>query len=130
MLTMLVNKVDKRVKLEKRDVVRYQILTHCFLNNIQVSDSDLNCLTELGLLEQDELTSFCNKVADKKIFKTPQSVRNAINKAEKKNLLTKEGKSRKIIRLHKGLNVQVNGTVLLDFKFVAVEAEEVQGDNE
>lgn len=127
---MLVNKVDKRVKLEKRDVVRYQILTHCFLNNIQVSDSDLNCLTELGLLEQDELTSFCNKVADKKIFKTPQSVRNAINKAEKKNLLTKEGKSRKIIRLHKGLNVQVNGTVLLDFKFVAVEAEEVQADNE
>jgi len=127
---MLVNKVDKRVKLEKRDVVRYQILTHCFLNNIQVSDSDLNCLTELGLLEQDELTSFCNKVADKKIFKTPQSVRNAINKAEKKNLLTKEGKSRKIIRLHKGLNVQVNGTVLLDFKFVAVEAEKVQGDNE
>lgn len=130
MLTMLVNKVDKRVKLEKRDVVRYQILTHCFLNNIQVSDSDLNCLTELGLLEQDELTSFCNKVADKKIFKTPQSVRNAINKAEKKNLLTKEGKSRKIIRLHKGLNVQVNGTVLLDFKFVAVEAEKVQADNE
>jgi hypothetical protein len=127
---MLVNKVDKRVKLEKRDVVRYQILTHCFLNNIQVSDSDLNCLTELGLLEQDELTSFCNKVADKKIFKTPQSVRNAINKAEKKNLLTKEGKSRKIIRLHKGLNVQVNGTVLLDFKFVAVEAEKVQADNE
>ena len=127
---MLVNKVDKRVKLEKRDVVRYQILTHCFLNNIQVSDSDLNCLTELGLLEQDELTSFCNKVADKKIFKTPQSVRNAINKAEKKNLLTKEGKSRMIIRLHKGLNVQVKGTVLLDFKFVAVEAEKVQADNE
>lgn len=128
-VVMLVNKVDKRVKLDKRDVVRYQILTHCFLNGIQISDSDLNCLTELGLLEQDELTSFCNKVAEMKIFKTPQSARNAINKAEKKSLLTKKGKSRKTISLNQDLNVQVNGTVLLDFKFVAVEAEEVQGSS-
>ena len=118
---MLVNKVDKRVKLDKKQVVRYQIMTHCFLNGIQVSESDLNCLTELGLREQDELTSFCNTVAEKKIFKTPQSARNAINKAEKKNLLTKEGKSRKTIRLNESLNIQVNGTVLLDFKFVSVD---------
>ena len=124
-IKMLVNKVDKRVKLDKKQVVRYQIMTHCFLNGIQVSESDLSCLTELGLREQDELTSFCNTVAEKKIFKTPQSARNAINKAEKKNLLTKEGKSRKTIRLNESLNIQVNGTVLLDFKFVSVESEEV-----
>lgn len=128
-LKMLVNKVDKRVKLDKRDVVRYQIMTYCFLNGIQVSDSDLNCLTELGLLEQEELTSFCNQVAEKKIFKTPQSARNAINKAEKKNLLTKEGKGRKTIRLNEALNVQVAGTVLLDFKFVSIETEKVSEDN-
>jgi len=127
---MLVNKVDKRVKLDKRDVVKYQILTHCFLNNIQVSESDLRCLTELGLSEQEELTSFCNRVAELKIFKTPQSARNAINKAEKKKLLVKQGKGRKTIRLNDSLNIQVNGTVLLDFKFVAVEAEKVQGDNQ
>lgn len=130
MLKMLVNKVDKRVKLDKRDVVKYQILTHCFLNNIQVSESDLRCLTELGLSEQEELTSFCNRVAELKIFKTPQSARNAINKAEKKQLLIKQGKGRKTIRLNDSLNIQVNGTVLLDFKFVAVEAEKVQGDNQ
>ena len=130
MLKMLVNKVDKRVKLDKRDVVKYQILTHCFLNNIQVSESDLRCLTELGLSEQEELTSFCNRVAELKIFKTPQSARNAINKAEKKKLLVKQGKGRKTIRLNDSLNIQVNGTVLLDFKFVAVEAEKVQGDNQ
>ena len=118
-IKMLVNKVDKRVKLDKKQVVRYQIMTHCFLNGIQVSESDLNCLTELGLREQDELTSFCNTVAEKKIFKTPQSARNAINKAEKKNLLTKEGKSRKTIRLNESLNIQVNCTVLLYFKFVS-----------
>jgi hypothetical protein len=124
---MVVNKVDKRVRLAKREVVKYQILTHCFLNDIQVSDSDLNFLTELGMIEEDELTAFCVKVAELKIFKTPQSARNAINKAEKKSLLTKKGKNRKSIRLNDILNVQVKGNVLLDYKFVAVETEEVQG---
>lgn len=127
---MLVNKVDKRVKLDKREVVKYQILTYCFLNGVQVSDSDLNCLTELGLLGEDELTSFCSKVAEKNIFKSPQSARNAITKAEKKNLLVKNGKNRKTIKLNDVLNVQVNGTVLLDFKFVSVEAKEVQRNTE
>lgn len=127
---MLVNKVDKRVKLDKREVVKYQILTYCFLNGVQVSESDLNCLTELGLLGEDELTSFCSKVAEKNIFKSPQSARNAITKAEKKNLLVKNGKNRKTIKLNDVLNVQVNGTVLLDFKFVSVEAKEVQRNTE
>lgn len=127
---MLVNKVDKRVKLDKREVVKYQILTYCFLNGVQVSESDLNCLTELGLLGEDELTSFCSKVAEKNIFKSPQSARNAITKAEKKNLLIKNGKNRKTIKLNDVLNVQVNGTVLLDFKFVSVEAQEVQRNTE
>ena len=130
MRTMLVNKVDKRVKLDKREVVKYQILTYCFLNGVQVSESDLNCLTELGLLGEDELTSFCSKVAEKNIFKSPQSARNAITKAEKKNLLVKNGKNRKTIKLNDVLNVQVNGTVLLDFKFVSVEAKEVQRNTE
>lgn len=130
MRTMLVNKVDKRVKLDKREVVKYQILTYCFLNNVQISESDLNCLTELGLLGEDELTSFCSKVANKNIFKSSQSARNAITKAEKKNLLVKNGKNRKTIKLNDLLNVQVNGTVLLDFKFVSVEAQEVQRNTE
>lgn len=127
---MIVNKVDKRVKLDKREVVKYQILTYCFLNGVQISESDLNCLTELGLLGEDELTSFCVKVAEKNIFKSPQSARNAITKAEKKNLLVKNGKNRKTIKLNDVLNVQVKGTVMLDFKFVAIEAEKVQTDTE
>lgn len=127
---MLVNKVDKRVKLDKREVVKYQILTYCFLNGVQISESDLNCLTELGLLGEDELTSFCTKVSEMNIFKSPQSARNAISKAEKKNLLVKNGKNRKTIKLNDLLNVQVKGTVMLDFKFVAIEAEKVQRDTE
>lgn len=118
----LVNKVDKRVRMDKRDIVRYQILTYCFLNNIQISDSDLNCLAELGLIGERELTEFCNHVAEQNIFKTPQSARNAITKAEKKRLLIKIGRNRKTIKLNEEIKIQVSGTVLLDFKFVCVES--------
>jgi len=118
----LVNKVDKRVRMDKRDIVRYQIMTYCFLNNIQITESDLDCLAELGIIGERELTEFCMHVAEKSIFKTPQSARNAITKAERKKLLIKIGKNRKTIRLAEDIKLQVEGTVLLDFKFVSVES--------
>ena len=80
-------KVDKRVRLSREGVIKYQILTYCFLNDIQISISDLNCLTELAKEGVHELTSFCKLVSEKQIFKSPQSARNAITKAEKKNLV-------------------------------------------
>ena len=38
----IVNKVEKKVKMSKDEIIKYQILTHCFLNNIQISKSDLD----------------------------------------------------------------------------------------
>ena len=86
---MKVYKVEKKVQMSKDEVIRYQILTFCFLNELQVSSSDLFCLTELAKLESSELTSFCNFISEKEIFKSPQYVRNEITKAEKKNIIVK-----------------------------------------
>ena len=61
----VVNKVDKRVKTSKDEVIKYQILTYCFLNDIQISLSDLNCLTELAKKGRKELTSFCEYISKK-----------------------------------------------------------------
>jgi hypothetical protein len=36
----IVNQVQKRAILSKSDVIKYQILTHCYLNKITVSDAD------------------------------------------------------------------------------------------
>ena len=125
----LVNRVDKRVRMDKQGIVKYQLLTHCFLNGIQISDSDLECLTALGIAGERELTELCSYVAEQNIFKTPQSASNAITKAEKKRLLVKIGKNRKTIRLNDDIKLQTEGTVLLDYKFVRVESQEIQGDN-
>jgi len=120
----LVNKVDKRVRVSVDEAIKYQILTHCFFNNIQISNSDLKCLTQLAKDGETELTLFCKKISIVDIFKSPQSARNAITKAAKKNLIVKRGKNKKTISISKELNVQTDGTILLDFKILGHESQE------
>jgi hypothetical protein len=122
---MIVNQVSKKVKMSKNDIVKYQLLTHCYLERINVSNADLDCLTMLAFNDEIELTEFCNYASDEGIFKTPQSVRNAIIKFERKGMIEKNGKGRKMIKLAHSLNVQSTGTVLLDYKFVSIESQEV-----
>jgi hypothetical protein len=116
----IVNQVDKRVKMNKWDIVKYQILTHCYLNKISVSEADLNCLTYLAIEGDQELSSFCQKAFSKNIFSSIQSVRNSLRKVEKKNLLVKEGKNKKKIFINPEMKVCSVGSILLDFKFVYV----------
>ena len=120
----IVNQVDKRVKMNKWDIVKYQLLTHCYLNKITISDSDLDCLTYLTIEGDQELTSFCNKAHTKEIFSSTQSVRNCLTKAEKKDLIKKEGKNKKKIYINPDLKIQALGNVLLDFKFLSVETNQ------
>ena len=122
---MIVNQVSKKVKLDKDILVKYQLLTYCYLEKINVSNADLDCLTMLAFNEEIELTEFCNYASDEGVFKTPQSVRNAIIKFERKGMIEKNGKSRKMIKLSDNLNIQVKGNVLLDYKFVSIEPQEV-----
>jgi hypothetical protein len=120
----IVNQVNKKIKMTKWNIVKYQILTYCHLNNVSVSEADLNCLTFLALEGDQELTSFCSKAYVKEIFSSIQSVRNCLTKAEKKHLIKKEGKNRKKIYINPEMNIFSEGNILLDFKFLSVEAQE------
>lgn len=114
------NLVEKKAKLEFWDIVKFQILTYCYLEKVAVSESDLDCLTFLALSGEEELTVFCTRCADKGIFSSAQTVRNALTKAEKKNLIVKDGKAKKRISLNPDMKVFSSGNVLLDYKFAAV----------
>jgi hypothetical protein len=126
---MIFNQVSKRVKLERADIVKYQLLTHFYLEKINVSQADLECLTMLVFNPEIDLTDFCNHASDEGIFKTPQSVRNAVSRFERMGVIDKAGKSRKVIKVSDKLNIQSQGNVLLDYKFVSIEPEEVQGNS-
>ena len=116
--------IEKKAKLEFWDVVKFQILTYCYLEKVVVSESDLDCLTFLAICGEEELTLFCNRCSDKGIFSSPQTVRNALTKAERKNLIVKDGKAKKKIALNPAMNVTASGNILLDYKLAALAPSE------
>lgn len=122
----LVNQVQKKVKMSKWDVVKFQLLTHCYINKITMSESDLNCLTLLSFNEPIELTNFCLDASAEEdwIFKSPQTVRNSVNKAEKNKLVIKDSSNKKLIKINPSLLIQTIGTILLDYKFLGHDTEE------
>lgn len=124
----LVNQVQKKVMMPKWNIVKFQILTHCYINGIEMSNSDLNCLTLLSFNQPIELTHFCYDASsdEETIFKSPQTVRNCINKAEKNNIIVKDKENKKIIFLNPDLKIQTEGTILLDYKFLGNDSKEIQ----
>jgi len=116
----IVNQINKKAKLNRWEIVQYQILTHCYINKISVSEADLNCLTYLAIEGDQELSSFCQKAFSKNIFSSTQSVRNSLRKVEKRNLIVKEGKNKKKIFINPEMRVCSVGNILLDFKFAYV----------
>tara|TARA_B100000963_G_scaffold358477_1_gene383206 strand:+ start:530 stop:901 length:372 start_codon:yes stop_codon:yes gene_type:complete len=120
-----VKKVDKRIKSNIDTTIQYQILTYCFFNGIQISNSDLKCLSELAKNNDIEITKFCELATSKNIFKSCQSARNAITKATRKKLVTKVGKNKKTIKINDAINIQTNGIVLLDYKILGRETKEL-----
>ncbi len=122
----LVNQVQKRVRMPKWDIVKFQILTHCYINRVTMSDSDLDCLTLLSFNQPIELSNFCLDASAEEdwIFKSPQTVRNSINKSEKNGLIVKDLNNKKIIMLNPNLKIKTEGIILLDFKFLGHDNKE------
>ena len=122
----LVNQVQKKVRMPKWDVVKFQILTHCYINRITMSDSDFDCLTLLSFNQPIELSNFCLDASSEEdwIFESPQTVRNSINKAEKIGLVVKDSSTKKLVMLNPDLKIQTEGIILLDYKFLGNETEE------
>lgn len=120
----IVNQVRKNVKMDLWSIVKFQLAVHSHLKTMNVSDLDLNCLTFLALSGETELTEFCENATKNKIFSSAQSVRNAVTKAEKKNLLVKNGKNKKTIELNPDLNILIGGNILLEYKILRVESKE------
>jgi hypothetical protein len=125
-----VNKVDKKVNMTLEEIIKFQIITYCYINKITVSDSELSCLTLLGLNKKAELSDFCNACCvpenrdkdstlpyTKVIFKTPQTVRNSLAKLTNYNIISKDGLGHnKTIELNADLKIQIEGNILLDYK--------------
>lgn len=113
------NLLEKTIRLNYFDIIKYQIHSYCYFNDIKISDSELLCLTLL--IKEYKLIEFIDLVVKKKVFKTSQVVRNTISKLIKYGLIEKNGtfKQRRIV-LSDNLNIQTKGNILLNYKILYV----------
>ena len=119
-MPILFTPVERKVKLDYIDAIRLQILIYCFINRITVASGELEALSLLGKEGAQDLNAFCDKVAELKIYSSPQSARNVLSKSVAKSLALKEGKGKKKIRLSPQLGLVTEGNLLLDYKFAAL----------
>ena len=118
------NLVQKRIRMSKRDVVKFQLLSHSFINSISYSEAELDCLTLLGVCGEIDLSEFCNYTVDENIFKVSQTARNFLTKAEKLNLIEKNGSGKKKVKLKDNLQILTEGNIVLDYKIVYLDTQE------
>lgn len=121
----LVNTVKKVITMDIWDIVRFQLMLHCYLQKIPITEQVLDCITLLAVNGEMELSAFCDDVASKQIFRNSQSVRTALGSIEKKGLVTtfKNGKSKKRIKMKSDILLEIEGNILLDLKVIKLETE-------
>jgi hypothetical protein len=70
----------------------------------------------LGTLGSAELLPFCEMLTKQGIFQSIQSSRNAITRLQDKNLIIKEGRNKKLLKVHPDVKIYNKGNVLVDIK--------------
>jgi hypothetical protein len=105
---------------------------------MSIIDSDLTYLVYLGLWGPLPLKDFCYKMVvhhygesitddPEKYMVRVQTVRNRINFLEKKGLIFKQGKGKKLIMLSPAIPLKTDGSVLLEYNFLYIETKETKG---
>jgi hypothetical protein len=117
-----INLVEKRARLSKWDVVKFQLITHCYLTKVVLSESEIDCIILLAIKGEQEIQQFCESAHNEKVFKSIQTVRNCLSKMEKIDFIKKEGKNKKRIWVNPDLKIMAEGNVLLDIRFAHIES--------
>jgi hypothetical protein len=117
-------KKEERILLSKRDIIKYQLIKYCFLNKINLSGSEFECLTLLCLTGKMELSSFCNMTVTEDIFKTPQTCRNFLNRISKLNIVSKDSTGKMKIEVNPSLEILSQGNIVLIDKVYHIDTKE------
>lgn len=113
--------MSKKGKLDSLEsIILFQIITHCFLKNIKLSDSEKSCLALLGVEGEIEISKFCVEAVKQEYFKTTQSVRNFVTKAEKLDLVSKIGTTKKCVKISDSVEIVSEGNIYFKTEFAYV----------
>lgn len=99
-------------------------MMYFFFKDISFSDSELNCLVVLSAHGKSNLAEFCDMITKKHVFKTAQTVRNFLSKAQEMNVVIKEGSSKKTIKLNPDIEIYTKGNILLKYNLLYASKEQ------
>lgn len=137
---MDINKITRKIRLDSmHTAIRYQLITELvFLRKQNIIDSDLTYLALLVEWGPMPLKQFCNNVvihlfgaeSMRDVEKHPvrvQNVRNRLGVLEKRGLVIKDGKGKKMISFNPSIKVESIGNILLEYNFLYIETKESKG---
>lgn len=113
---------DKRQRVSKSDLVRFQIYLFTQDSGIRITDLESDCLVYLCSNQSQDLNTLCDNIAATGVTALAQSARNAFEKLSKKGLVVKCGKNKKKISLTPGLaDIKHEGNILLNIQLLCAD---------
>lgn len=128
---MQVKKITKKLRVSHYDVVRCQLINELsFLRKEYLIPSDMEFLTLLTLWGPMELRVFCEQAAmhvdpeirEIDLAKRAQNVRNRMVKLERRGLVVKHRKGKKIISLSPDIDVVIDKNIYLDYNYLSIDS--------
>jgi len=120
-----VTQLESKVIVDKEQLVLLQLLSYSVLTkNLKAGDgvtkADIACLVLLALSGETDLSDFCNKAVDSGLYKSPESVRNALSSLETRKLVVKKPttKNQKSVLINPAINIKTEGIIVLDYRYI------------
>lgn len=120
--------VEKNIKLDRFEIIKYQIMNHCFVHNIWLNETQLICLTLLGAIGPIQISDFWKIAVDKKLQKNPIGVNNVLRGLLDKKLAIKQINPKKLILLNPELEIQTEGNIVINIKLYKLEGKKTTGN--
>jgi hypothetical protein len=110
--------IQKTVEMNKREIVEYQLVHYCTVNDIQINHTEIKLLALLGELGKIRLVDFGKKAVSRHILSSVQAVNTAVQKLYRTNLYVKEGIGKKLIYLNPSLQIHAEGNIVLQITLI------------
>lgn len=115
--------VEKKAQLDTFEIVKCQVMLHCFFKSKPLNDTEYNCLAYLGELGEIRLTEFSKRASEKGILGSPAAITNCVGKLAGLGFIVKERVGKKIIYLNPKLEIQSKGNIVINLKIFKIEAD-------
>jgi len=107
------------VRMDRKEIIKFQLIVHCYINSITVSDFGLDIATGIGENESIELNDYAKDLCAKGVFTQEQAARTAINRLVSAGIVVKqkrEGTRKRLLYLHPSIGIHNQTPIFVDVK--------------